>query len=86
MTHRDPHVFLPADVSRCRPSHECTRKSTCARYLATIPPQGASMADFSLNVNPFNSCTMWISAATSRLGPSPGPGRRRVHPPLGSQP
>jgi hypothetical protein len=43
MTHRTDRVFLPSNVERCEPQHECQRKVTCARYLASLPAFGAKM-------------------------------------------
>lgn len=48
MSHRLDTIPLPADKARCPGAH-CERKMTCARYLAAIPKQGATMNDFSIN-------------------------------------
>lgn len=81
---RDPRVWLAADVARCEPAKlpECQR-ATCARYLATLPPRGASLADFNAERNTWSlPCGYWIAASTARpVAPPPAP---RVHPPLGS--
>lgn len=43
MTHRSDRIWLPAAVARCEPQHDCKQRSTCARYLASIPASGARM-------------------------------------------
>ncbi|HMN55640.1 MAG TPA: hypothetical protein PKE15_00200 [Ottowia sp.] len=81
---RDPRVWLAADVARCEPSAmpSCQR-DRCARYLAELPPFGASMADFNAGRKDLSPpCAHWLSAADARP-PVPAP-VRRVHPPLGS--
>lgn len=83
---RDPRVWLAADVTRCEPSPLpiCPR-DTCARYLAPLPPQGGSVADFNLPAATLPmvlGCGKWLSAQDARM-PAPAP-QRRVHPPLGS--
>lgn len=80
---RDPRVWLAADVTRCEPAAlpECLR-DTCARYLATLPAHGASLADFNRERSSYcPPCAHWISAAQAR--PVAPPPVRRVHPPLG---
>lgn len=44
MSHqRDPRVTLAAAEPRCTPAFPCLQKQRCARYLAPLPPAGASM-------------------------------------------
>jgi hypothetical protein len=81
---RDPRVWLAADVARCEPrALPACRRDTCARYLAPLPAQGASLADFNLERSAYSlPCGYWISAASAHPVPVAPP--RRVHPPLGS--
>lgn len=83
MTHRTPQVFLAADAARCEPSQPCTHKYSCARYLAEIPTQGASMADFSRDFSALiTPCRMRIlpSDAKAAMTSKPEP---RVHDSIG---
>jgi hypothetical protein len=80
---RDPRVWLAADVARCEPSAQpqCQR-SCCARYLAPLPPQGASLADFNIDRSFYSlPCGHWLSAEQARPVAVAPP--RPVHPPLG---
>lgn len=80
---RDPSVWLAADVARCEPSAMPTcGRGNCARYLAPLPAQGASLADFNIDRAFYSlACAYWLSAAQAR--PVPAVPVRRVHPPLG---
>lgn len=80
---RDPRVWLAAAEPRCEPSAlpACDRY-TCARYLAPLPPSGATLADFNVNRAFYSlACGHWLSADQAR--PVPAAPVRRVHPPLG---
>lgn len=39
--------MLPASQARCRPAQHCPPRNHCARFVATIPPAGAALGDFS---------------------------------------
>lgn len=48
MTHRDHNVHLDPAEPRCGPGDWCLAgPSTCARFMATIPP-GATVTDYTL--------------------------------------
>lgn len=82
MSHRRADVWLPAGEARCVPSRPCTRLWNCARYLAPIPPQGARVADFSIQSLPPLvpvPCVHWCAVQRPPASPPPP---RRVHPPL----
>ena len=86
MTHRRSNVYLSHAEPRCEPSQQCDRKSTCARYLAQLPPSSAKIEDFSLS--PLGlpwfkpECSKWISAQDNKPLQQPPVIRRR--PPIGS--
>lgn len=43
MTHRTDRVWIPDHEARCVPENECLQRETCARWLASLPPSGATM-------------------------------------------
>lgn len=78
------HSILPADIARCRPGGVCKSQDRCARFLAPLPAQGATVQDF-LTAGPvyghlWGDCQMRIPPGDYRPKPE-----RRVHPPFGEQ-
>ncbi len=51
MSHRTARVHLPAHEPRCEPQYGCSRKGSCARWRAEIPPANASMIGAGLAVH-----------------------------------
>lgn len=45
---RSDRVPLPAGEARCEPQQDCTMRSRCARYSASLP-QGTPLGDYSVD-------------------------------------
>ena len=71
MTHRDPRIRLPHDIARCAPAHPCDTRQRCARYMATVPAHGGSMADFSIRAAPVICCGSFIPLTQAEAEQAP---------------
>lgn len=83
MTHRRADVWLDPKEPRCAPlAHGCSRKMTCARYLANI--NGAPLQDYSMG--PDFDTTFWLFICNDWVAverpPASSPIKPRVHPPF----
>lgn len=78
MTHRTDRIYLAPAEPRCSPSGVCSIKDRCARWLAALPPAGASMIGADLPP-PWAMCHKYVPATRARAQPAaPAP----VKPPV----
>ncbi len=72
---RSDAIRLPPGEPRCEPSRGCVVRSRCARALASIPKQGASLADFTLATLGGGTalCVRYVNVTTLHALPEPKP-------------
>ncbi len=76
---RTDRIFLDPTIARCEPRLHCPMRSHCARYMASLPANGASVMDGTANPlwSP-SGCGDYVPASQCvKPAPYKGPEKRR---------
>ncbi len=78
---RTDRIYLDPSIARCEPGQHCGLRAHCARYMAALPPAGASMMDGTASAGWSPSyCPQYISAAScTNAAPAKPPAPKRRH-------